>query len=49
MTILTIKYKYKVLQRLLKTKDSFENACSKSGLNEIQAAKYLNHTKTYIA
>jgi hypothetical protein len=41
MTILTIKYKYKVLQRLLKTKDSFENACSKSGLSVNQAKKYL--------
>jgi hypothetical protein len=49
MTNLTLKYKYKVLKRLLQTKESFENACSKSGLNEIQAAKYLNHTKTYIA
>lgn len=43
MTILTIEYKYKVLQRLLKRKENFENACSKSGLTVSQAKKYLNN------
>lgn len=41
MRILTVEYKYKVLQRLLKTKDSFKNACSKSGLSISEATKYL--------
>lgn len=41
MKMLTIRYKYKVLQRLLKTKESFENACSKSGLSIAQATKHL--------
>jgi hypothetical protein len=49
MTILTIEYKYKVLQRLLNTKDSFENACSKSGLSISQATKYLKNIKTNMA
>jgi hypothetical protein len=43
MIILTIEYKYKVLQRLLKTKENFENACSKSGLSVSQATKYLKY------
>jgi hypothetical protein len=41
MRMLTIGYKYKVLQRLLKTKESFENACSKSGLSISLATKHL--------
>lgn len=41
MTILTMKYKYEVLQRLLKNKENFENACSKSGLSITQAVNYL--------
>jgi hypothetical protein len=43
MTIITIEYKYRVLQRLLKTKESFENACSKSGLSIKQAKMFLNN------
>jgi hypothetical protein len=46
MTILTLKYKYKVLERLLQTKESFEDICSKSGLTITQANKYLNYLKT---
>lgn len=42
MTILTMEYKYKVLINLLDSKESFENACSKSGLSKIQAKDYLN-------
>jgi hypothetical protein len=45
MTILTIEYRYKVLLRLLKTKENFVNASSKSGLNIHQAATYLKHIK----
>lgn len=41
MTTITIEYKYKVLQRLLKSKETFENACSKSGLDITQAINYL--------
>lgn len=37
MYILTKKYKYEVFQRLLKANESFEVACSKSGLSIQQA------------
>jgi hypothetical protein len=47
MTILTQEYKYKVLDRLLKAKESFESACSKSGLNIGQAIKYLKFKYPY--
>lgn len=42
MQILTKKYKYDVFQRLLKAKETFETACSKSGLSIDQAKIYLN-------
>lgn len=42
MTILTIEYKYKVLLRLLKSKEKFEIACSKAGLNINQAIELMN-------
>lgn len=45
MTTLTTQYKFKVLKRLLKTKESFKNACSKSGLSIAQATIYLNNNK----
>lgn len=44
MYILTKKYKYEVLQRLLKEKENFEIACSKSGLTMKQAKKFLLKT-----
>jgi hypothetical protein len=40
MYILTKKYKYEVFKRLLEAKESFEIACSKSGLSINQAKKY---------
>jgi len=42
MYILTNKYKYEVFQRLIVAEETFEIACSKSGLSEIQAKKLLN-------
>lgn len=42
MYILTKKYKYEVIQRLLKTKESFIDACSKSGLTLKQGEKFLS-------
>jgi hypothetical protein len=45
MYILTKKYKYEVLQRLLKDKENFKIACSKSGLSLNQAASYLLNDK----
>lgn len=45
MTVLTLEYKYKVLQRLLQTKETFSSACSKSGLSINQASKYLKNKK----
>lgn len=44
MYILTKKYKCEVFQRLIKAKESFEVACSKSGLNSKQAKKILTKT-----
>jgi hypothetical protein len=44
MTILTMKYKYKVLQRLLKSKENFKEACSKAGLSVVHATDYLKNT-----
>ena len=41
MYILTKKYKFEVLQRLLEAKESFEVACSKSGLTIKEAKKIL--------
>ncbi|WP_162917975.1 hypothetical protein [Halarcobacter bivalviorum] len=41
MYILTKKYKHEVFQRLLKAKESFKDACSKSGLTVKQAKKFL--------
>lgn len=41
MYILTKKYKYEVLKRLLEAKEDFKIACSKSGLKEMQAQKFL--------
>ena len=41
MYILTKKYKYEVLQRLLEAKESFKVACSKSGLTIKQAKEFL--------
>ena len=44
MYILTKKYKYEVFKRLLKTKESFKDACSKSGLTLQQGKNILNTT-----
>ena len=41
MYILTKKYKYEVFQRLLNAKESFQVACSKSGLSVKQAKEFL--------
>ncbi len=41
MYILTKKYKYEVLQRLLEAKESFKVACSKSGLSAKEAKHFL--------
>ncbi len=41
MYILTKKYKYEVFQKLLKTKESFKDACSKSGLTLKQGNEFL--------
>lgn len=41
MTILTIEYKFKVFLRLLKTNESFKDACSKSGLTFEESKKLL--------
>jgi predicted nicotinamide N-methyase len=46
MITITTDYRYKVLQRLLKTKESFENACSKSGLSIVQAKNYLKKARS---
>lgn len=42
MTILTMEYKYIVFLKLLKKKEKFEDACSKAGLNIIEASKLIN-------
>tara|TARA_B100001063_G_C16354316_1_gene352933 strand:- start:248 stop:421 length:174 start_codon:yes stop_codon:yes gene_type:complete len=42
MTTLTRKYKFTVLLRLLDTKETLIDACSKSGLSLNQATNYLN-------
>lgn len=46
MFILTMEYKYRVFQRLLRTNESFDTICSKSGLSIIQARQFLkiNHS-----
>ncbi|WP_320033808.1 hypothetical protein ACMC56_07635 [Campylobacterota bacterium DY0563] len=41
MYILTNKYKYEVFQRLLTARETFEVACSKSGLSKQEAKKLL--------
>jgi hypothetical protein len=41
MYILTKKYKCEVFQRLLKTKESFKDACSKSGFTLKQGKEFL--------
>ena len=41
MTIITIEYQYKVLQRLLKAKENMKIACSKSGLSLKEAKEFL--------
>ncbi len=41
MYILTKKYKYEVFQRLLKIEESFEVACSKSGITQSQGKSFL--------
>ncbi len=45
MYILTKKYKYEVLQRLLEAKESFKVACSKSGLTIKEAKSFLDINK----
>lgn len=40
MTNISIKYKYKVLLRLVK-KEKFDDACSKAGLSIDHAKKFL--------
>ena len=41
MYIVTKKYKYEVLQRLLEAKESFKVACSKAGLSVKEAKSFL--------
>jgi len=48
MFILTKKYKYEVFQRLLESKETFNVACSKSGLSVKQAKKLLQTTSFLI-